>query len=64
MEMFEALEFSSDGQLYAGGTVFEEPGGGYVSHWNGSYWSQTHFGFGGDYVNALASDQAGNLYAG
>ena len=66
--------------LYAGGTFVEVCGGAacgggnitvnYVARWDGTTWSALGFGvgqatgLGGPFVNSLAVDSSGNLYAG
>ena len=65
-----ALTFDSNGNLYAAGS-FDTAGGisaTNISKWDGSTWSALGPGIGGDayggYVEALAFDSNGNLYAG
>jgi len=65
-----ALALDSLGNLYAGGD-FTSAGGveaNYVAEWNGSAWSALGTGMSGgtasSYVNTLACDSAGNLFAG
>jgi hypothetical protein len=64
-----ALAFDAKGNLYAGGQ-FGEAGGARancIAKWDGSAWSALGAGIGpapGAWVNALACDTNGNLYAG
>jgi len=67
-----ALAFDSAGNLYAGGNFITASGvtANNIAMWNGSSWSALGSGMTGNYngldsyVNALACDSAGNLYAG
>jgi WD40 repeat protein len=61
-----ALEFGSDGKLYAGGN-FNTAGGSsanYIAKWDGANWSALGTGMSGGNVSALEFGSDGMLYAG
>jgi hypothetical protein len=60
-----ALEIGKDGQVYATGMFFIPPDSStfaYIARWDGSAWNPLGEGV-DNFVNALAVDREGNLYA-
>jgi len=66
LNMGGAIEIGKDGEVYATGMFFIPPESNsftqYIARWNGSTWSPLGKGV-DNFVNALAVDQEGNLYA-